>query len=321
MGLDTKEKRLEARKFFYSEGMEITDMPEIELTAYMGNDPLVLCIFKGSAAKPFHYYSYRTIERRDAELQKAIEAQKRSLEYKAQCKAENKGNLTGSAATAKAIKARLKAEFPGVKFSVTSDNFSMGNSVSISWTDGPLYEQVDGITRQYQYGHFDGMTDSYEYRDIKPELDCPGAKYVHCNRKLSPEYKAQLQEVLERDFTPYHGPGHYAPFQYAEAEKIMLGIAQEPENSVDPISSVEPESLVAGQNTHPSVGNVIDITARLRAKREQEEVDKALSKFKTEYLPNFTAEEVASIMIAEPEKKMDIVMTACMRVDLEKSRG
>ena len=314
MGLDTKEKRLEARKFFYSEGMEITDMPEIELTAYMGNDPLVLCIFKGSAAKPFHYYSYRTIERRDAELQKAIEAQKRSLEYKAQCKAENKGNLTGSAATAKAIKARLKAEFPGVKFSVTSDNFSMGNSVSISWTDGPLYEQVDGITRQYQYGHFDGMTDSYEYRDIKPELDCPGAKYVHCNRKLSPEYKAQLQEVLERDFTPYHGPGHYAPFQYAEAEKIMLGIAQEPEEL--------PEVVEAQKEVIPSVSNVIDFTARLRAKQEQQEADDLINRFTTDYLPYMTAEDKDLFSSAPDDATRSLaMMLICAKIDRQRSRG
>lgn len=74
------------------------------------------------------------------------------------------------------------------------------------------------------------------------------------------------------------------------------------------------------QLRNPSA-NVIDITTRLKAKREQEETGKALSKFKADYLPNFTANEVEAIMTAPEEKRMDIVMTACMRVDLERSRG
>lgn len=320
MRLDTKEKRLEARKFYFKEGATEINLPEYELQAYIKDEPnyYTLVLFLGTAGKPTMNYYYRTIEARDMALHKAIEDQMKRMEYKAQRKAENKGNLTGAAATAKAIKARLKAEFSGVKFSVKSSNYSMGNSVSISWTDGPLYEQVDAITRQYQYGHFDGMTDSYEHRDINPVLDCPGAKYVNCNRALSPEYKAQIQEVLEREFVPDQW-GEYAHYKYVEAEKIMLGITQEPEEAQESEISVEPETIEPQKVEKPS--NVLDITARIKQRQEREEADKAFSTFTAEYLPYFKADEIEAIMTAPTEKQMDIIMAACMRVDLERSRA
>ena len=103
-----------------------------------------------------------------------------------------KRQLTGAALTAQMIKKRLTALYRRVKFSVTSDTFSMGNSVDIRWTDGPTSEAVNAITKQYQYGGFDSITDSYNYTGIDPALGCDGAKYVHCSRELSPEYQARI---------------------------------------------------------------------------------------------------------------------------------
>jgi hypothetical protein len=60
---------------------------------------------------------------------------------------------------AKILRKRLKAEFPGVKFSVRSESFSMGTAVNISWTDGPTDKQVSAITDLYQGGRFDSMID------------------------------------------------------------------------------------------------------------------------------------------------------------------
>jgi len=190
--LNTKEKRLEARKFYFREGMTIIDMPDIELQAYVGDNPPVLAVFTGTSSKPCIYTRYRSAERRDEALQEVIENQKKVLEYKAQQKEKNKGSLTDSAATAKAIRERLKKEFPGVKFSVKAETFSMGDSVDIYWTDGPRTQDVDAITRQYQKGYFDGMTDCYEYRPIDPALGYPGAKFVHCHRAITPEYAQAL---------------------------------------------------------------------------------------------------------------------------------
>jgi len=100
--------------------------------------------------------------------------------------------LTGAALTAKTIKKRLTALYPKVKFSVTSDTFSMGNSVDIRWTDGPASDVVNAIAKQYQYGDFDSMNDSYNYTGVDSALGCEGAKYVSCHRRVSSEYKAQV---------------------------------------------------------------------------------------------------------------------------------
>ncbi len=320
MRLNTKEKRLEARKFYFKEGATEINLPEYELQAYIKDEPnyYTLVLFLGTAGKPTMNYYYRTIEARDMALHKAIEKQIKNMEYKAQRKAENKGNLTGAAATAKAIKARLKAKFPGVKFSVKSSNYSMGNSVSISWTDGPLYEQVDAITRQYQYGHFDGMTDSYEHRDINPVLDCPGAKYVNCNRALSPEYKAQIQEVLEHEFVPDQW-GEYAHYKYVEAEKIMLGITQEPEEAQESEISVEPETIEPQKVERPS--NVLDITARIKQRQEREQSNQLIERFKADYLPYVNQADMDLLLDTEESELGPAIVKICMRIDLERSRA
>lgn len=58
------------------------------------------------------------------------------------------------------IRRDLKAAYPGVKFSVRSRYFSMGSSVDIGWTDGPVTSDVDATIADYCAQGFDGMTDS-----------------------------------------------------------------------------------------------------------------------------------------------------------------
>lgn len=92
--------------------------------------------------------------------------------------------------TAKGIRAELKAAFPGIKFSVKTSYFSMGNSIDISWSFGPTTKAVDAITSKYCYGRFDGMTDSSSTEDTL--VSCPdgevrrlgGAKFVHTTRNF-----------------------------------------------------------------------------------------------------------------------------------------
>lgn len=92
-------------------------------------------------------------------------------------------NISQHAAAAKMIRAELKKAFPGTKFSVTSKSFSMGDSVRIDWIDGPTFEAVRKISDKYQYGHFDGMVDMYEYSNDIQGL--PQTKYVMPQRSLS----------------------------------------------------------------------------------------------------------------------------------------
>src|ERR1051325_6983825 len=65
-----------------------------------------------------------------------------------------------AAELAKILRAELKAAFPGVKFSIVTERYSMGSSVRVHWTDGPITRRVDALLEHYRAEGFDGMTDS-----------------------------------------------------------------------------------------------------------------------------------------------------------------
>jgi Large polyvalent protein associated domain 29 len=88
-------------------------------------------------------------------------------------------------AAGKNMRIELAAAFPGVKFSVRSSRFSGGDSIDVTWTDGPTGDQVDSIVGKYSAGSFDGMTDCYNY-EHSAWCDAFGdAKYVHSTREFS----------------------------------------------------------------------------------------------------------------------------------------
>lgn len=88
-------------------------------------------------------------------------------------------------AAAKNIRIELKRAFPGVKFSVRSSSYSGGDSIRVSWIDGPTTAQVDPIVNRYSAGTFDGMTDCYNY-EANAWTDAFGdAKFVFTERENS----------------------------------------------------------------------------------------------------------------------------------------
>lgn len=148
-----------------------------------------LMIFRGDAGHPAVNEYHRTAESRARRIEVMKANTDRRETYKAEQKAKGK-QLSGSAQAAAAIREELKTKFKGVKFSVTSDNFSMGNSVDIRWTDGPTEDEVSAISGKYQYGHFNGMEDIYEYSNSREDI--PQAKYVSEHRKQSEETRAAI---------------------------------------------------------------------------------------------------------------------------------
>lgn len=93
----------------------------------------------------------------------------------------------------KAIRKELKAAFPNTKFRVTGQIYSGGDSVRISWVNGPTTAQVDEIVQKYQYGKFDGMADSYEYTNTRKDL-CAQVKYLFTEREISEEVYISVLE-------------------------------------------------------------------------------------------------------------------------------
>ena len=124
------------------------------------------------------------------------------------------GYLT-PAETAKVMRVALKGRFPHTKFSVRT----RGNSIDVSWIDGPRPKAVDRVVDQFTSGQFDGSIDlaithrSYLMPDLQsaivakspgttgsmgyiPPVDNPkphpdavlvrfGAKYVFARRHVS----------------------------------------------------------------------------------------------------------------------------------------
>jgi hypothetical protein len=103
---------------------------------------------------------------------------------------------TISAQCAALIRSELKANFPQTKFKVTSSNYSMGDSVNVSWTDGAAHEQVEQLLAKYQYGRFNGCEDIYESTNRRDDI--AQTKYLFCDREISNEiYLAKFEELKE----------------------------------------------------------------------------------------------------------------------------
>jgi len=90
---------------------------------------------------------------------------------------------------AQIIKAKLKVLYPNLKFSAKYSSFAGGDSVDVYWNLGVTESEIHDLLESYQSGHFDGMTDSYDYKERQKEInpdgeivDMPSAKYVHGKR-------------------------------------------------------------------------------------------------------------------------------------------
>ncbi len=78
-----------------------------------------------------------------------------------------------------AAQIRKKMKDAGFKASVTSFEASMRNGVRIycKEADMPQPERIKEICMAYQYGHFNGMEDIYEYSNMSDHI--PQVKFVN----------------------------------------------------------------------------------------------------------------------------------------------
>lgn len=111
------------------------------------------------------------------------------------------------ALAAQEIRKILKAKFPGTKFSVTSEGYSMGDNVNVRWTDGPLRNEVENEICQFQQGSFNGMEDIYEYDNSRDDI--PQTNYLFCNRDRSPELQEKLAKEINAEYELNYTAGQY----------------------------------------------------------------------------------------------------------------
>lgn len=190
----TKSSRLTSRAYQFTKLIEAGYLQEtykeLDFFTHDGDKYFTLKVFRGTGANHVEFINYRTAERRAQIIQNYKTNYDSRQQYKANQKIKNKGKLSSHAGSAAAIKAELQTAFPGVKFSVKSDSYSMGDSVHIGWEDGPTCKQVDELTCKYQYGSFNSMEDMYEHTNSREDI--PQTKYVSSSRTQSETVKALL---------------------------------------------------------------------------------------------------------------------------------
>lgn len=141
-----------------------------------------------------------------------IEAEKEHAEQTAKLIAEFQmlerqgGKYRGQVLAARNIRKLLKLNFPGMKFEVTSQSYSGGNSVSVHWENGPTTAEVEKITGKFQAGSFDGMEDIYRY-ESSAFTDLFGeAKYVQEQRHVTDDKLREIADEMGYAGTPVvHG--------------------------------------------------------------------------------------------------------------------
>lgn len=144
------------------------------------------------------------------------------------------------------IRKALKSEFPQVKFKVRSESFSMGDAVRITWDDGPTENAVREFTDKYQIGHFDGMTDMYEYSNRQEGV--PQVKYVQTSRTMTDKLKDQLYKKAGKEWHDFESMSDW--------QKSEL-IYREFFSSIDYSKGIREEQDTAEQDKKMMVGEVV----------------------------------------------------------------
>lgn len=123
-----------------------------------------------------------------------------------------KRELSEQAQAAKLIRAELKKH--GIKARVRSSSASMTSSVDVYLTDElpATVAQVEEFCGKFQEGHFDGMTDCYEYSNTRSDL--PQAKFVFVHNDLSEELRASVWAYVQANHA--NASDHDRPYSHED---------------------------------------------------------------------------------------------------------
>lgn len=115
--------------------------------------------------------------------------------------------------TAKLIRAALKKAFPGVGFSIKSNRYSMGTSITVRFSGDTSTRDVEKITSAYSRCGYDGMIDAKysQYAWLAPD------------GTASPAYSRGTVGA-DGQFAPEFGDPHAANCRYVRfgADFVMV---------------------------------------------------------------------------------------------------
>lgn len=127
--------------------------------------------------------------------------------------------LTTAAIAAKEIRSRLKKA--GIAARVRSENYSGGNSINVDLDDATpeTMKRAEAIANPFQYGHFDGMTDCYEYSNRNSDLPAQ-AKFVFVTNHISRVMAQTVWSFIREHFADAVG----APESLDDARKANIRV-------------------------------------------------------------------------------------------------
>ena len=220
----TKAGRLELQKFEFEiltkKGYSRENYGDLAIFTMTDEIGIWLKVFRGTAAKEILFKRYRTAEQSAEAIKNLKSSHDRRKAYKAELKANPVKSCAANCAAA--IREELKKVFPNVKFAVKSSNFAGGDSVNITWTDGPIVKDVEKVTNKYQYGRFDGMTDMYEYSNSC--ADIPQSKYVQTRREITEEVNNVVFEALKEVFAENTPSDELKRYAYKIIQKSIIPV-------------------------------------------------------------------------------------------------
>lgn len=100
-------------------------------------------------------------------------------------------NPTTNGQESKNLKAALQHDFPGVRFSVRTDTYSMGSSANIAYEDGPAEEEVKRVADYFEHGAFYRHYGSFSY--------------VSVHRTISPAVDSRIRELAKEKMPETNG--------------------------------------------------------------------------------------------------------------------
>ena len=135
--------------------------------------------------------------RQEAENRKfaeAVAAARRRFDYIPCPKQDGQYLRTGE--VSRNLRAALKHEFPGVKFSVRSNSFSGGDDARVSWVDGPSRAKVEPLVDGFCETVHEPNTDYWDHVTTVISAVCGGFSYTFAEREYSDAARKPVEDFF-----------------------------------------------------------------------------------------------------------------------------